>query len=837
MACFKRKYERSNGCRGKEKAYWKAPQGQGFVKMGLSSGGFNCWHMLPVLKGPFFTKDPLDNADVIKEEKEVKKVEVIPPLPDEAMTAVVLDEIYPKTPTRKGGKAGESSPEKDSPRKSLRCRSSTRRPTEINVKGVVASMGIATPSGASSGGAALLGSSGKISGSLAGMSKMDPPSPSSGAECRSTRSLAPLVYFREVLEEKYGSVDEGLDFWVKQFPSTNAMTKKEFRRILETRMGLQLPDEVREAIFSLLDLDGDGCASLSEFRVAIDAAAPVDSIHALRRRWLVAGFKSMNSALHAMGDSAAIRSKGLTLREFGEALNRVHVTEHWEHSTLFNVVGDPAEHWTGHVSMVELASAVATVSPHLLLEEVRERLMVKYRAGGQQALRRAWSDLELGGTEVNLEDFVKQSVRRFGFTDFEMAKLFRILDIEGNGYIDRITFLSALSLSEPSLFLEDLRRRIRQRFRSLKEVFSSACENPTMKLSFEKTQQLLMQIDLTASECETLYDLIDVEETGMLSVSEFLNGTYHFAPSCAFEDLRLLCVQRSPEIRSVFAVDDQDQVTCMDYASFVQLLRELHLDADLHLRAMFDLLDIQNKGFVTLKALIALLQAGGPGSSIKLEDEGLRNRAKQDIRSSLVRGIHLVGELKAEAREGRDHSPACSKKTLEDRPSTTASSRMGKGTDKRRLVAAPRLQPVPYEDIKSQVLHSSTIGPHTFGPHRNSRAPCDMRKTTENNINNPQSSWNTVWRNIQGCRNLDKQDKEVMERDVQAYYQGALTSLSSDVPLLEQPPSRHALHRNIKTHQVVLESESKRRLLNRSRSGSKQGESMKTQSASSLPSL
>lgn len=67
---------------------------------------------------------------------------------------------------------------------------------------------------------------------------------------------------------------------------------------------------------------------------------------------------------------------------------------------------------------------------------------------------------------------------------------------------------------------------------------------------------------------------------------------------------------------------------------------------------IFDILDVSNKGLASLGNLVAALQAGGPGSSVKLQEEGLRAHAKQDVRKCISSAHTLVGDLKTQVRQG-----------------------------------------------------------------------------------------------------------------------------------------------------------------------------------------
>eukprot|EP00971_Amphidinium_carterae_P162400 3219254-Amphidinium_carterae.1 len=56
---------------------------------------------------------------------------------------------------------------------------------------------------------------------------------------------------------------------------------------------------------------------------------------------------------------------------------------------------------------------------------------------------------------------------------YEAKKAFHLMDVDGNSSLTRSEFVSALALSEPSLHLEDIRKKVRQRYKSIREALVS----------------------------------------------------------------------------------------------------------------------------------------------------------------------------------------------------------------------------------------------------------------------------------------------------------------------------------------------------------------------------
>jgi Ca2+-binding EF-hand superfamily protein len=479
--------------------------------------------------------------------------------------------------------------------------------------------------------------------------------------------LAAMMAFRKVLIEKYHSMEEAVKLLCAELDDPNVMTKKDYRRYLQ-KYALNLSREERDAVYSHLDLDGDGDVSMAEMDLAIQAASPVRDLFDLRRRLLAGGISSLGQALRIADNVGISLTDRLSLRQFGEGLYHLHVSEHEEHLVLFNAVLDPNDPHS-RVALPELIAALATLSPAMLVEDVREKLR---RGKYDGNFERAFADLDLDQRGwVEKEDFVENAVLRFGLQEYEAKKMYRQIDVDESGRITRKEFLSSMALSEPNLFLEELRRKVLQRFRSIQTAFTKAFVAEIMAQeedkkegrdakplagTLEKFQEMLLEVGLSEEETARLFSLIDIDGTGSLTVVQFVKGTLMFAPSWAFEDLRLQCLARNHEVAEIFADVEVSTTLALDLEAFSEILKELGLAEGVDVLAIFDMLDVMHDGQTTLGKLVAALQAGGPGTAIRLSDDDVVVYSKHDARNCTNSANRLVTDLKSLVRQNIDYS-------------------------------------------------------------------------------------------------------------------------------------------------------------------------------------
>jgi len=519
-----------------------------------------------------------------------------------------------------------------------------------------------------------------------------------------------LLDFRRRLLEKFSTMQHAFDEFASDFTSNKELNRKDFTRFLQ-RHFQGLSREHYNAVFDFLDEDGSGTVSMEEFHNAIEASAPlVRSSEDLRRRWLALGFPTMRQALLMMTEViGGNSSRRLPLNEFSAALSRVGVTEIEEHWALFKAIRHPLDpHET--ISIDELSSALAAVSPSLLLEDIRDRLIKRFHT-----LEEAYHQLNLDQSPTITHNEFSRHVRKFfGMTEHEAAKAFRLIDVDDNKGITRREFLSALRLSEPALNLEEFRKKVRQRFRSIREAFtkervrealetarieraefqgedeiqkskSGSVNKPTQnenageagnpqtfEFTFKDFQILLSSATtedisgagiadaihetdptddlLSPDQVEALFKRLDADHNGLLTTEEFVQGVQIFAPSCVLEDLRMQILKHCPRIIDVFSGIDIDSQMVLDVSMLREMLEEAQLGEGINIASVFDLVESRKDGGVSIAELIAALQSAAPGMQVPKSFEECNQQAKQEVRAQMAPFHKSVVEAKAELR-------------------------------------------------------------------------------------------------------------------------------------------------------------------------------------------
>eukprot|EP00927_Polykrikos_kofoidii_P077537 TRINITY_DN74474_c0_g1_i1.p1 TRINITY_DN74474_c0_g1~~TRINITY_DN74474_c0_g1_i1.p1 ORF type:complete len:951 (+),score=158.51 TRINITY_DN74474_c0_g1_i1:302-2854(+) len=754
-----------------------------------------------------------EGGDSAKEVEHRKDKDKQRPLPLEEPTDTVLEHIFPKHKFEESGlctlkRVGLEGNPLGASRRSRFTRSSTRTNEDIIAMIPRASAGDATvvsgqqfvgspsalPSNASSGGA--ISSTSGVGGI--------------GGDSKSRTSVAfghgntRLQKFRSKILEKFHTVKGAFELFAGECQGMNKeLSRKQFSRFL----GQHFPGLSREdhgQMFDFLDTDKSGSISMNEFHTAIEATAPVKTIEDLRRKWIALGFQSMRYAIQAMGWTGDKNTlPRLSFQDFGLALSRVGIDDFEEHKAIFNAIHDPSDR-TGTVSLEQLMAALAAVSPPLILEEIRDRLLRKFGC-----LTEAYESINPEGSTgaMSRKSFCHYVEEHLKLTVSEAHKAFTLIDMDGSQAIDRVELVGALQLSEPNLFLEDVRRKVRQRFQSIETALRSAKEsqfNEEYQLSPRQNQEgsevvppidrtrrspgglskrvvaegimkherqeswaqpasdefndILSKVQFQESDTKLLLNLIDVDGDNQLSTVEIRKGIRLFAPSCALENLRLTLVRSYGSITGAF-----DQLTqarrdeVIDMKGFSAVLADLGAVDDVKPEDVFNIIESRRNGGTTIGELISALLSCGTGSQVRLTPEQRDVRAKQQIRWQLAPFRQCVWELRGELR---------------------VSSHFFKDADPTNTVTGG---PKDHEDQVLQKCRSETIVYPSAS--RSYKKVEQMMRTT--------------------ALNFKEGPNRVLER-VHGYYENASTRLCHDMQLIGDPQHRITQHHQANKHRRFL---------------------------------
>lgn len=879
LNCFRKVVTPSAACEAKTEAYF---QTQCSMRKAASEHGLSA---LPVLKGKFFASGAREMGSPAHAEKarqrrmkrDMQPMAGAAQLPDEALTSAILDEIYPKTPPCVKDKGICSSPS-----------ALEERPTS-SPSGELLGTWDSLPtrpgtSGSRSGNLMDSRSRLKSRGRMAHSATMEASSFSmastqgAGPGMKSTYSIRRSLFqaaeekmpimlrFRNRLMEKFASVKEAHDCFSDDVPPDRGMSKKEWRRVL-AKQGFEWANKEKDLLFEELDFLGTGHITLSDFHIAVEAAAPVRSLEDLRRRWIASGYNTMNSAVRTMTDGGITIAQRLTFEEFAFALSRVNVTDPSEHISVYKAIcSDTA---SGKISLGELLAAIATVSPALLIEELRHRLNRFFAGDWDKAYFEL--DMDRGGT-IEQHEFVTQAVKRLGMSEQEAKKAFRQIDTDSSGTISREEFVCCITLAEPSLFLEDLRLKVRRCFRSIQESFwrkfadnlTGEISQEIPKLKLTHFQEILYKLDLKEHETQMLFDLIDTSHDGELTIQEFVKGVHHFAPSVALEDLRMRCVQRDGHVSNSFA-QVTDKTKHLSQAEFAQMLgsmdlldekevaravkphgRQVGTNEGVCVKTLFDLLDVTHTGLATLGRLVAALQSCGAGSHIRLEHTERDNKSMRDMKDHLWPKRRLINDLKAQVRMGvhyvEDQAPSprtAARKEEEEQERqdaiTIASTRIrpksptltskkdarsrsrtpggGGGSNSRTGSPAP-LEATPPADTTSSNAAPPRLRTANIEDlacymdakkYQELRKGPDPKKPTQHRAQNAQDSWGHMWKTLHNAPSPDNDGRKRLETGLHRYFEQAALSMSHDVPL-HSGVSHNSMdqYRKMRQHKAAL---------------------------------
>eukprot|EP00928_Gymnodinium_smaydae_P098944 TRINITY_DN9315_c1_g2_i2.p1 TRINITY_DN9315_c1_g2~~TRINITY_DN9315_c1_g2_i2.p1 ORF type:complete len:928 (+),score=167.46 TRINITY_DN9315_c1_g2_i2:104-2887(+) len=486
--------------------------------------------------------------------------------------------------------------------------------------------------------------------------------------------FAGLRVFRKRLLARHGSLQAA--FQALDVDASKDLTMREWAVILsEAKLCSNV--EAR-AMYSMLDANHDGHLTPAEFHAGIESIAPASSVEVLRKRLVCLGFSSTLQALATMNGSAGedITAQPLTFEQFAAATRRVWVIGQSEQQALFDEVrnhNDPS----GRASLGDLVAGLIVTSPCLLLEELRERLLAifgslseAFDALADHSLQpreeedaddvspSSQSPASAGRKVLRLDRFLQEGRHRIGFTEREASKIFRLLDTDNSGELDRDELIVALELSRPSLDLEDMRMLVRQCYRSIEVAFRQSFAhgeaeelNDELHFSTKEFLDVLEPIGRNKKEMVRLAVLMGAGCEGGLTLREFFRRMRLFAPSFALESIRLQLLQRHRSVQAAFASQENPRAV-LDRSGLSRLLSSVGVtcpDAD----GIFDILDIRSCGFIVLSEMIAALQCLHAGGLREFVDpDELKARAENRIRQELAPVHRCASELKLRVRKG-----------------------------------------------------------------------------------------------------------------------------------------------------------------------------------------
>jgi len=790
----------------KLEVYW---QRTGALKKSMSDSGL---HTLPAMRGEFYRYRPEDYLPQEKKDADSLRMEPVwappPLLPLEDQTARVLESIYPR---RLPSQAAEDGEKPVRPKK----RGSDREFRKGDGHG----------------------------------SESEPPKSTTSAAPARPTSQNRLMQFRQKILDKFSTMSSAFEvFATDAGGNTRDLSRKEFHRFL-SRHFAGLPKEEHDKIFEFLDHDRSGTLSLEEFHTAIEAAAPVKTIEDLRRKWIALGYSSMKQAMNIM-DLFKDPGRQLTLQEFGTLLSKVGIEDEIEHQNIFNAIFDPFSK-TPTVTLEMLCAAISAISPALLLEEVRGKVLKNF-----SSMSAAFSALDLDqGDSLDIGEFIRFAVPAFKMTSYEAAKVFRLIDVDNSRNVSKNEFLLALTLSEPNIYLDEVRRKVRSRFRSLHEVIQESAKEdqaaaedgkssrpssraektgepdrrpatPAQQVAATRRmvkkqssrflealetdvdinkavmshtpaeyQSILAKAQLSESDTQAIFNLMDFNRDGKMSTDEFQQGLHLFAPSVSLEALRNSCLWKFGSVAEAFAsIPQEKREVNMDLQQLERVLQDLDImneEANINLQGVIDIVECHREGGVTIGELIAALQAGSTGTQVRLSPEQRDAKARQQVKWQMAPFHRSAIELRGQVRE----KLICDEERLEwweRRPDSKMKSgrarrnvESGRGGFTTTITALAALQDGDMDDpqwgLQQVSKESQTSQCVSYPPMR--------------------ASYSKVSKHL---RTLAKEENKSMLEKLHGYYANAGDHFSSNEGLLTVQQSRYKQFKSCSHHYTLL---------------------------------
>lgn len=196
----------------------------------------------------------------------------------------------------------------------------------------------------------------------------------------------------------------------------------------------------------------------------------------------------------------------------------------------------------GFITLWEFVQPPPTQKGLMSLIEFRRRLLERHKS-----LRQAFGELEdyldkgshsqishhgHGARAMPLPEFVN-ATRFFGLDAEQATHFFSLMDVNGDGNLTLDEFLGSLTKMPKDVLLYDLRQRLLGRYGSIGAAFQQAAGpgNAAARLDQADLEAALLRLGVEESEAAELFQIMDEDGSGDLSLQELQDAVRSAAPS------------------------------------------------------------------------------------------------------------------------------------------------------------------------------------------------------------------------------------------------------------------------------------------------------------------